>query len=60
MRVAVVRKKYPELFAAVQSYVWTDLERFKKALSAKDRRVLSYNAATISAFEHHRAIRKAA
>ena len=58
MRVAVVRKKYPELFAAVQSYVWTDLMRFKTSLKATDRRTLSYNAAAIAAFEHHRETRK--
>ena len=58
MRVAAVRKKYPEFFATVQTYVWAQLLAFKKELSATARRPLSYNAAAVATLEHYKENRR--
>ena len=59
MRVADVRKKYPEFFAMVEAAVWDDVG---EAFSGRDmwsdypkiRRRIAYNASAVATLELHK------
>jgi hypothetical protein len=60
MRVADVRKKYPEFFATVEAAVWDDslgsIDNLPYAVCNKVRRRLAYNAAAVATLELHKII----
>lgn len=57
IRAKDMLKKYPELWATVESSVWDDLINCAGELSPQVRRRLAYNAAFVAASEHHKEIR---
>ena len=54
MRVADVRKKYPEFFVTVEAAVWDDLRNSCHDKMCKDCRRIAYNAAAVATLELHK------
>jgi hypothetical protein len=61
MRVADVRKRYPEFFVTVEAAVWYDMgEAFRKTCRPDDKvlRRVCYNAAAVATLELHKIARR--
>ena len=54
MRVADVRKKYPEFFATVEAAVWDDSRKSCHDKTCKDCKRIAYNAAAVATLELHK------
>jgi hypothetical protein len=56
MRVADVRKRYPEFFVTVEAAVWDDTGCIEKGhyIATKVRRRIAYNAAAVATLELHK------
>jgi hypothetical protein len=58
MRFSEIQKKYPKLWATIESAVWNDTWNAFPSGGAIAIRRVAYNAAAIAVLEHHKIMTK--